>query len=79
MNHPLTEAAANSYSWRQNYGNKVAAVSLQSTCTLPQWKGPTAFNGPELMPREEPAAALQFKGVGHTGLRDGVQRAAWDV
>lgn len=79
MNHPLPDAAANSYSWRQSYSNKVAAVTLQSTCTLPQWREPTALNGSELTPREKPAAAFQFRGAGHTGLLHGVLRAAWDV
>lgn len=63
MNHPLMDAAANSYSWRQSSGSKVAAVTLQFTCTLPQWKEPTAFNGSELTPREK-TAALQFRGAG---------------
>lgn len=74
MNHPLPDAAANSYSWRQSYSNKVAAVTLQSTCTLPQWREPTALNGSELTPREKPAAAFQFRGAGHTGLLHGVLR-----
>lgn len=78
MNHPLMDAAANSYSWRQSSGSKVAAVTLQFTCTLPLWKEPTAFNGSELTPREK-TAALQFRGAGHTELLDGVLRAAWDV